>query len=384
MKNATKFLLLILLLGWALETQAQNTTLFWFRSGTACPLATTSLEIPGAPPLVAMDDMAEGNSLTCVVDSRITTTGWSTGASVNTATDPYISFGFTVQPGFMVVFDGLLDKIFAKGLFRDADGPTQGQFFYSYNGGTLTAIGSPFTIGISSASFDDIVPAHSVDEGETMEFRFYAWNAAATSGNLTLLNFEVLNDGALPVELVSFDALADGSDIHLTWETASELNNAGFYVEVSPAGLPHFEQLGFVEGYGTTEQAQNYKYTVQDLAPGPHLFRLKQVDYDGTFEYSPEVEVSIELANQFVIESAYPNPFNPQAQFRFAVKQTQQVEVGLYDVLGHQVQTLYAGRPAAQQMETVQINGRDLPSGLYIIRVVGEQFVQAQTITLVK
>jgi len=136
----------------------------------------------------------------------------------------------------------------------------------------------------------------------------------------------------------------------LSWATASETNNAGFEIQRrSKNNDGDWEALGFVDGYGTIELPQSYQYRVEALDPGGHLFRLKQIDFDGTFEYHPEVEVIVEMVERFVVEPAYPNPFNPQAQFRFAVQRQQQVEVALYDMLGRRVKLLYAGSPPLGQ-----------------------------------
>jgi Secretion system C-terminal sorting domain len=92
----------------------------------------------------------------------------------------------------------------------------------------------------------------------------------------------------------------------------------------------------------------------------------------------------VEMVERFVIEPAYPNPFNPEAQFRFAVNRPQAVRIALYDVLGRQVRVLYAGDTSAGQMHTVRLDGRGLPSGTYLVRIVGERFVETQTVTLLK
>ena len=195
----------------------------------------------------------------------------------------------------------------------------------------------------------------------------------------------------LPVELVSFEATLDGNAVLLRWETASETNNAGFEVQhiadeatydVAPAAP--WDVLAFVEGHGTTEMAQSYRFRAENLSPGRHVFRLKQIDFDGAFEYSPEVEVIVEMADRFVVRPVYPNPFNPQAQFRFAVQRPQQVRVDLFDVLGRRVQHLYQGTPQSGQMQIVTIDGSTLPSGSYVVRVSGESFVESQIVTLVK
>lgn len=192
---------------------------------------------------------------------------------------------------------------------------------------------------------------------------------------------------SLPVELTAFDATVDGADVLLRWATASETNNAGFEVQHRTdldARRGTWQTLGFIDGMGTTIQPQQYGFRATDLASGSHTFRLRQVDYDGAFEYSPEVEVIIDLAETYVIEAAYPNPFNPASTLRFAVQQAQQVEVTLYNTLGQQVRTLYQGMAEAGQMQTVTIDGSGLPSGVYLVRVRGKRFTKVQTVTLAK
>jgi hypothetical protein len=197
------------------------------------------------------------------------------------------------------------------------------------------------------------------------------------------------NLSLLPVELVAFDAKLDGDIALLTWSTASETNNAGFEVQIKHVtGAEQTDEtwnvLAFTDGHGTTEQAQSYSFRVDDLAPGRHTFRLKQIDYDGTFDYSPEVEVVVEMAERFVMEAAYPNPFNPQATMRFAVNRSQAVEVAMYDMLGRQVQVLWSGEAEAGRMQEVRIDGSGLPSGVYLVRAVGNGFAQTQRVTLIK
>ena len=187
-----------------------------------------------------------------------------------------------------------------------------------------------------------------------------------------------------PVELTRFDADLDGRTARLVWETASETNNAGFEVQHRPAEAGSFAVLGFVEGHGTTLDAQSYSFTVADLTPGRHVFRLKQIDFDGTFEYSPEVEVSVEMPEAYFVSEIYPNPFNPQATLQFAVRQSQQVEVSVYNMLGQRVLDLYRGVSSAGVTQTVQIDGSRLVTGTYVVQITGERFVETQTVTLVK
>ena len=189
----------------------------------------------------------------------------------------------------------------------------------------------------------------------------------------------------LPVELVSFDAMLDGHTVLLRWKTASETNNAGFEIQgISRSDQTEWEVLGFIEGAGTTVDPQRYSYRVDQLLAGQHRFRLKQVDFDGTFEYSPEVEVAVGLPTAFHLSKAYPNPFNPETQFSVSVAQAQQVETAVYDVVGRRVATLFDGFMDAQTTRSMVFEAGGLPSGLYLIRIVGERFVTTQVVTLVK
>ncbi len=192
----------------------------------------------------------------------------------------------------------------------------------------------------------------------------------------------IATNAALPVELSSFEAKVDGKDLVLDWSTASETNNAGF--EVQHKVREAFQTLDFVEGHRSTLEAQTYSYRIADLEPGTHSFRLKQIDFDGQFEYSQEVEATLEVVDQYFLTEAYPNPFNPSATIRFAVDETQPVVMTMYNIHGQAVRTIYQGIPAADEMQVVEIDGSGLPSGLYMIQLIGNTFRAGQSVTLLK
>ncbi|MEM6337917.1 MAG: T9SS type A sorting domain-containing protein, partial [Bacteroidota bacterium] len=199
------------------------------------------------------------------------------------------------------------------------------------------------------------------------------------------------NNGALPVEWTAFDAVVDGQAVVLTWETATETDNAGFAVErlaFDVAGErgagSEWSEVGFVEGAGTTVEAQRYAFRLMDQAIGRHQFRLRQVDFSGEVSYSSVVEVVVEVPGAYVLSDAYPNPFNPQAMFTLAVAERQRVTVDLFDALGRSVQTLHKGELAANQTHRFTLDGSRLPSGVYLYRVAGESFVESRRVTLVK
>ena len=194
----------------------------------------------------------------------------------------------------------------------------------------------------------------------------------------------------LPVELTSFTALADGRAVLLRWETASETNNAGFDIQqrmavetVRATSLP-WETLAFVDGYGTTERPQSYAYRLENLLPGRHRFRLKQIDFDGTVEYSPEVEVAVAVPGAYHLSKAYPNPFYPKTSFSISVVRAQHVEVAVYDLRGRRVAWLYDGTLEAGTTRAVTFAAGALPSGLYLIRIRGEYFSAGQAVVLAR
>lgn len=189
-------------------------------------------------------------------------------------------------------------------------------------------------------------------------------------------------DTVLPVELTGFAGIVDGTAARLTWATASETNNAGF--EVQTRAGADWSVLGFVDGAGTTTEAQTYGFTAANLRPGTHTFRLKQIDFDGAFEYSAEVDVVVGLPGTHALTTAYPNPFNPSSQFTLAVAQEQRVTVGLHNLLGQRLAVVFDGTLAAGAMQTLTLDGTGLPSGAYVVRAEGATFTDTFRVTLLK
>ena len=189
----------------------------------------------------------------------------------------------------------------------------------------------------------------------------------------------------LPVELVSFEATLDGTAVVLSWETASETNNAGFEIQHHAShGDVLWAVLAFVEGAGTTEVAQRYRFRVEELLAGRHTFRLKQIDFDGAFEYSPDVTVPVEVPGVYQLSPAYPNPFNPSTQLTLAVAREQHVRLSIFDVQGRLVTRLYEGPLAAHTTFRFVFNAASQPSGLYVIHVAGETFIDTRAVMLLK
>lgn len=193
------------------------------------------------------------------------------------------------------------------------------------------------------------------------------------------------SEAPLPVELTAFEAVRDGDAVHLSWQTASETDNAGFEIqERENGGEGEWQNLGFVEGAGTTGEPQGYAFTAEGLDVGTYAFRLKQVDRDGTAAYSAEVEVTLGLEAAYRLSKPAPNPTRGTATMKLTVREPQHVRVTAYDALGRRVTTLYDGDLEAHHAERIRFVGRRLPSGPYFLRATGETFTATRRVTLVR
>lgn len=186
----------------------------------------------------------------------------------------------------------------------------------------------------------------------------------------------------IPVELSAFAAHASGSEVVLNWSTASEINNSGFMVERKAAGS-EFTTVTFIEGKGNTAELSRYTYTDKNVAPGAYTYRLKQVDFDGTFSYSPEVEVNVEVPGVFELSQNYPNPFNPATTIKFALPKDANVVLAVYNLLGEKVATIVNGSLKAGN-HSYSFDASALSSGLYIYKIEAGDFTSTKKMMLLK
>ncbi|PEN13917.1 hypothetical protein CRI94_07625 [Longibacter salinarum] len=219
---------------------------------------------------------------------------------------------------------------------------------------------------------------------------------APTSDGADSFEYEVCDDGydvecatgvadfntAIPVELGEIAATASGRSVILKWTTLAETNNEGFDIEhKTDFG---FEKVGFVNGQHTTTEATTYRYQLENLEPGEHTFRLRQVDVDGTSEYSPEVSARVDIAEALVLQAAGPNPFSTQSAIEYGVETAEPLVIDLFDVLGRRVRTLYNGTPTPGRLHEVSISADGLAPGRYLIRARTGSRQVTQPITVVQ
>ncbi|HMN18866.1 MAG TPA: T9SS type A sorting domain-containing protein [Ignavibacteriaceae bacterium] len=199
----------------------------------------------------------------------------------------------------------------------------------------------------------------------------------------------------VPVELISFSGVSQSARVLLSWQTASELNNFGFEIERNaneeglPAGQAGWRIIGFKKGQGTTTETHSYSFTDEAPFAGRNYYRLKQIDFDGTFSYSEVIEVELPPM-AFELYQNYPNPFNPTTKIKFTIPSRteyysvpQIVTLKVYDVLGNEVATLVNEEKAAGSYE-VEFNAARLSSGIYFYKLQAENFVETKKMLLVK
>jgi len=218
-----------------------------------------------------------------------------------------------------------------------------------------------------------------------------AETAVINGMNVLLLNFQNAALGCymlsvIPVELASFTADVNDANVTLNWSTSTETNNMGF--EVQRTNSKEFETIGFVPGSGTSTEVHNYSYIDASLESGTYTYRLKQIDYDGTSEYTKTVEAEVIAPDVFALEQNYPNPFNPSTKIKFSLAADSKVTLTVFDILGQEVANLLSGDLAAGSHE-VNFNASNVNSGVYFYRidattVDGTNFTSVKKMTLTK
>ncbi|MBZ0182105.1 MAG: endonuclease [Melioribacteraceae bacterium] len=268
--------------------------------------------------------------------------------------------------------------------------------------------GTEWGTGLTSTADNTIRRKASVTAGDTNPSD--AFDPTVEWDGYAVDTFGGLGDPApLPVELVSFTASVNNDEVILLWETATELNNFGFEVERSAyVGTnrdlsAQWNKVGFVEGHGNSNSPKEYSFVDNktfEVFPrresfGQNLggldaklqYRLKQIDYDGKFEYSEIITLetlgATSLPATFALEQNYPNPFNPITSIEYSVPSNEYVTLKVYDVLGNTVSILVNENKEAGKYN-VSFDGSNLTSGIYFYSINAGGFTQVKKMMLVK
>ncbi|MBU1114795.1 MAG: T9SS type A sorting domain-containing protein [Bacteroidetes bacterium] len=194
-------------------------------------------------------------------------------------------------------------------------------------------------------------------------------NNATNAGSVYIFNNPAV---PVPVELVFFNATISGNKITLNWKTATEVSNYGFEVERKLVNSD-WTKIGFVQGHGNSNSPKSYFFMDNSPLSNTVNYRLKQIDFDGKYEYSPIVEVKVETPLNFVLTQNYPNPFNPTTKIEFSIPTDNRVQIKVYNVLGMKVATLLNKHRQAG-MHSIEFNASNLASGIYFLKVVSGNY----------
>ncbi len=192
--------------------------------------------------------------------------------------------------------------------------------------------------------------------------------------------------GALPVELTSFVSAVTANNVELKWTTSSELNNSHFEIERRISGSSVWNNAGRVSGNGTISTPVSYSYTDRNLSSGRYDYRLKQVDFNGNYEYfnlSNEVELGVPA--KFSLYQNYPNPFNPETKIRYDMNVEGNVSIKVFDFTGKEVVSLVNGfMPAGYHTASFNAGALGLSSGIYFYKMETAGYLKVLKMTLIK
>lgn len=221
-------------------------------------------------------------------------------------------------------------------------------------------------------------------------------NLTAKVRGLFDFSYFTLSDGSapLPVNLADFSISTSNRDINLQWSTETEINNKGFSIErrmkTADRQYSAWKEVSFVNGKGNSTSRVDYTYTDKKLNSGAYQYRLKQIDYNGNYEYhSPanSADMIIGKPGSFDISQNYPNPSNPKSKIDFSMPFDGKVTIKVYDILGKEVASLINEfKPA--DFYTVEFDGSNISSGTYFYRIIAEgnnqKFTKTMKMILVK
>ena len=253
-------------------------------------------------------------------------------------------------------------------------GTSDGTGFYCVYNGSATMAPNITISGLTSGhSYRVMVVEYNGNPG------FQGYNIATSATD------PIIIQGILPVELSSFTSDISKNNVTLKWTTAMETNNQGFSVQRTVDGNEvNWVEAGYIKGAGNSNSPVNYEFTDKNLQPGKYQYRLKQIDYNGNYEFhNLSGDVNISAPNKFEMAQNYPNPFNPTTSISYALPEKNFVTIKIYDNLGREITTLVSEEKAAG-IYTVTFDGSKLSSGIYFYKLESGKFTAVKRMLLIK
>ncbi len=312
-------------------------------------------------------------SLTTSASNLGNTTVTVSGANGDTT----IVNGFTVMERIVTITpttqpsDNVTVHIFATKAemdFFSSIHPTFGNSGNNYSGCKVHRLGAGNTY------VQTFVPTITIN-GEVVDIAF------STPG---FSSFVMSDDGLLPVELAAFTSAANKNIVTLNWKTVSELNNSGFDIESKKATTTSWSKVGNVQGKGTSNVENLYKFEQRNVATGKYNYRLKQIDFNGNYQYYDLLNsVEVGVPAKWDLSQNYPNPFNPTTKINFDIPKESFVKINVYDMVGRLVSTIVNEKKDAGYF-TVEFNASSLASSVYFYRIETEAFTLTKKMMVIK
>ena len=303
---------------------------------------------------------------------------------------------FTRDDGFGTSFE--------FGVSKYSDAPTTTGFIYSYGVTYLVVLKYTFVADVNNDEvalfvFTGSIPAtepaptitHPTETTpDPSSLGYVSLRQNSGSVNITVDGIRVSNDWSLaplPVELSSFTANLNGRNIELNWITKTEVDNYGFDIERMHQNQP-WEKIGFITGNGNSNSPKSYSFIDDKLSgSGTYSYRLKQIDNDGTFEYSTVISVTADAPAEFILNQNFPNPFNPETNISFSLPEPGMVKLSVYNSLGKEVAVLVnRGLEAGYHSIPFNINSisGNYSSGVYFYKLETDGLIQTNKMILLK
>jgi hypothetical protein len=175
------------------------------------------------------------------------------------------------------------------------------------------------------------------------------------------------NSNPLPVELSTFVFNVQGRNILLSWSTQTEMNSDKFIIERKETDH-NWETIGSIKASVSSISPKQYSFTDKNLQSGKYQYRLKMIDYDGSFEYSKVIETEVSIPKNFDLSQNYPNPFNPSTRINYSLPLDSKVTLEIYSITGVII-TQLVNEDQSAGYYSVDFNASKLSSGIYFYRI---------------
>jgi len=377
-----------------------------------------SLSYPGYPSSGIGNSAQIIGTSTSSEDDKKTFTGQTSGSvyasflvnfsSATTATDGDYFFGFFTSTGTTMrgrVYIKRSGSNIAFGISKAGTVPILTSFSYSLNTTYLLVLKYIFNVSSSNDVIQLFVnPDLSGSEPsptltnidvatDLSNIGAIALRQGKNAYNLTIDGVRVAiswSQAPLPVELSSFSAAIISNGVKLNWRTETEVNNYGFELErKAPLNPPEggrnggWDKIGFVEGHGNSNSPKEYSFVDNNVSSGRYAYRLKQIDNDGSFEYSKIVEIDLGLPLQYELSQNYPNPFNPSTTIKYQIPKAGNVKLTVFNLLGEVVSVLVDKYEEAG-VYSLNLNASALKSGIYFYKLESAKFIQVKKMSLIR